>query len=85
MKQTRPLWRSPPHRVWLGLVSQTWIEMRSLGFAQASTILRRAVARTDRRWGLEVISLGAARLFWGEERFPALIQPTESVRCLLPM
>ena len=72
-------WTSPQHLVWLGLVGQIWIEMRSFGFLAASTILTPAVARVYRRWGLEVISLGASRPFWNEERFPGLIQPADSV------
>jgi hypothetical protein len=72
-----PAYRGMDHRIFWALLCQTWIEMRARGFTEACGILTPALARAHQRWGLEVVILATRRPFWGLERFPALIRPTD--------
>ncbi|MBI3950289.1 MAG: GNAT family N-acetyltransferase [Acidobacteria bacterium] len=75
-----PGYRSRQHRVFWGLLGQTWIELRTRGFTQMCAILTPSVvARMSPSWGLQVVALGAPRPYWGEERFPVLIESAASV------
>jgi len=71
------------HRVSWGLLGRTWLEMRGRGLTDACCMVTPGVARMYQSWGLRVIKLGASRLYSGEERYPALIRPAESVHSLI--
>ncbi len=73
-----PEYRAADYRVLSGLLCQAWLEMRARGFTDACAILTPAAARMYRIGGLQVVSLGAPRLCWGEHRFPALVRPAAS-------
>jgi hypothetical protein len=60
------------HRVFLGLVARVWLEMHALGFAQSCGVVSRAMERLYRVCGLQLTILGAPRVYWSEERLPAL-------------
>lgn len=70
--------RDAPHRVLWGLLAQTWIEMRSRGFSMSCGIQTASLTRLYQRLGFQVIILGDPRSYWGERRFPILIQPERS-------
>ncbi len=77
-----PAYRDARHRVLAGLLIRTWIEMRARDCTEACGILTKAVVRMYRGMGFDVVILGAPRLFWGEERYPILIRPAESIHAL---
>lgn len=71
------------HRVSWGLLSRTWLEMRGRGLTDACGMLTPGGARMYQSWGLRVIRLGASRLYSGEERYPALVRPAQSLHSLI--
>ncbi|MBI4573958.1 MAG: GNAT family N-acetyltransferase [candidate division NC10 bacterium] len=77
-----PAYRDARHRVLAALLSRTWIEMRARDCTEACGIFATAVVRMYRGMGFHVVILGAPRLFWGEERYPVLIRPAESLHTL---
>lgn len=78
-----PGYRHASHRVLWGLLGRTWIEMRRRCLAYACCILSPAAARMYQSWGLQVIKLGPPRPYCGEERYPALVRPAESVQTFI--
>ncbi len=78
-----PAYRDAQHRVFWGLLSQAWIEIRVRGFTQACSISTASVARMCRRWGLQVVPLGTPRSYWGEVRTPVLIRPADSIHAII--
>lgn len=77
-----PAYSNPSHRVLWGLLARTWLEMRKRGHTDACCMLTPGVARMYQSWGLQVIKLGASRPYCGDERYPALIRPANSVHSL---
>jgi len=65
-------------RVWHGLLAQAWLELRARGLSQICAAMKASVLRAHRSLGLEGTILGAARPYWGEERYPVLIQPARA-------
>jgi hypothetical protein len=78
-----PECRTAQHRLFLGLLSRTWLEARSHGLTGMIGTFTAAMARLYRRLGLGLVHLGAARQYWGEERMPCLVRPAEAVPHLL--
>src|SRR5439155_3115115 len=67
--------------VW-GLLCQSWVELRSRGFAEICGVFSPAMNRFYRRLGFRVEILGEARAHWGEHRYPVLVRPAESIDTL---
>lgn len=74
-----PAYKDAKGRVFWGLLCQTWIELRNRGCTDICGIFTAAVIRMYRGLGFHVEILGGPRKHWGEERYPVLIRPTESV------
>lgn len=58
------------HLVFLGLMSQSWVEMRARGFHEICGSMTKSMLRLYRLMDIPWTVLGDARLYWGEERFP---------------
>jgi N-acyl-L-homoserine lactone synthetase len=71
------------HLVFAALLAKTWLEMRKRGFALVCGDFSPAVTRLYRIVGFDVQQIGAGRKFWGEERFPILVDVAGSVPTLL--
>jgi N-acyl-L-homoserine lactone synthetase len=67
------------HRIIWGLLCQSWIELRRLGFVEICGIFSPGMSRFYKRLGFRVEILGAARAHWGEDRYPVLVRPAESI------
>lgn len=74
-----PAYKDVRRRVFWGLLCQTWIEVRNRGFTDICGIFTAAVIRLYRSLGFHVEILGDPRKHWGEDRYPVLIRPTESL------
>jgi N-acyl-L-homoserine lactone synthetase len=71
------------HLVFAALLAKTWLEMRKHGFALVCGDFSPAVTRLYRMVGFAVKQIGPSRKFWGEERFPILVDVAGSVPTLL--
>jgi N-acyl-L-homoserine lactone synthetase len=71
------------HIVFAALLAKTWLEMRNHGFTLVCGDFSPAVTRLYRMLGFEVKQLGSGRKFWGEERFPILVDVAGSVPTLM--
>jgi N-acyl-L-homoserine lactone synthetase len=69
----RPLDGMQSHRIFAGLLGKTWLEIRKGGFALISGDFTNSVQRLYQIMGFEVTRLGPAREFWGETRYPILV------------
>lgn len=71
------------HLVFAALLAKTWLEMRKHDFALVCGDFSPAVTRLYRMVGFAVKQIGPSRKFWGEERFPILVDVAGSVPTLL--
>jgi N-acyl-L-homoserine lactone synthetase len=71
------------HLVFAALLGQTWLEMRARGFTRVCGDFTPTVTRLYRLMGFQVTQAGPAREFWGEERFPIVVDVVGSVPALL--
>jgi N-acyl-L-homoserine lactone synthetase len=71
------------HLVFAALLGQTWLEMRAHGFTRVCGDFTPAMTRLYRLMGFQVAQVGPAREFWGEERFPIVVDIVGSVPTLL--
>jgi hypothetical protein len=71
------------HLVFAAMLAKTWLEMRKHGFALVCGDFSPAVTRLYRMIGFDVQQIGPSRNFWGEERFPILVDVAGSVPTLL--
>ena len=71
------------HLVFAALLGQTWLEMRARSFTRVCGDFTPAVTRLYRLMGFQVMQVGPAREFWGEERFPIVVDIVGSVPALL--
>ena len=72
----------PGQRIFCGLLSQAWIELRARGFSEICCILSPSMTRFNRRLGFRVEILGEARLHWGAPRHPVLVRPADTINNL---
>jgi N-acyl-L-homoserine lactone synthetase len=70
------------HRIFWGLLSQAWLELRARGFTEICGIFSPAVKRLYQRMGFRVELLGPPRPYWGEDRHPVLVRPAETIETL---
>jgi N-acyl-L-homoserine lactone synthetase len=78
----KPGIRDAGQKIIWGLLAQSWIEARALGFTEICGCFSSAMIRFYRRFGLRIEILGQARQHWGELRFPVLVRPAEFVDLL---
>jgi N-acyl-L-homoserine lactone synthetase len=71
------------HLVFAALLGQTWLEMRARGFTLVCGDFSPVVTRLYRLMGFQVAQVGPTREFWGEERFPIVVDVVGSVPALL--
>ncbi len=69
----RPSDDGPPHRLFAGLLGMTWLEIRQRGFSLISGDFSPSMLRLYRMLGFEVTQLGPGDEFWGETRYPILV------------
>ena len=74
---------SVQHLVFAALLAQTWLEMHARGFTHVCGDFTPAVTRLYRLMGFQVTQVGPSREFWGEERFPIVVDIASSVPMLL--
>jgi hypothetical protein len=63
----------------LGLLGWVWLESRLLDFTDICCALTPYEVNLCERHGLEVVVLGESRSIGGEERFPAIVRPLETI------
>ncbi|MGB8645111.1 MAG: GNAT family N-acyltransferase [Anaerolineae bacterium] len=71
------------HQVFAALLAKTWLEMHVRGYVRVCGDFTPAVTRLYRLMGFQVAQVGPARKFWGEERFPIVVDIAASVPTLL--
>jgi N-acyl-L-homoserine lactone synthetase len=71
--------RDPLRRVAGGLIARSWLETRARGFDVQVGVMSRNTLELWRARGLEVVVLGAARRYWGENRYPIRISATSAM------
>jgi N-acyl-L-homoserine lactone synthetase len=71
------------HLVFAALLAQTWLELHARGYTLVCGDFTPAVTRLYRLMGFQVAQVGPAREFWGEERFPIVVDVAASVPTLL--
>jgi len=71
------------HLVFAALLAQTWLEIHARGYTLVCGDFTLAVTRLYRLMGFQVAQVGPAREFWGQERFPILVDVASSVPALL--
>jgi N-acyl-L-homoserine lactone synthetase len=71
------------HLVFAALLAKTWLEMRACGFTLVCGDFSPAMTRLYRMVGFDVKQIGPSRKFWGEERFPILVDVIGSLPALL--
>ena len=74
---------SMQHQVFAALLAKTWLEMHARGYARVCGDFTPAVTRLYRLMGFEVNQIGPARKFWGEDRFPIVVDIVASVPALV--
>jgi N-acyl-L-homoserine lactone synthetase len=71
-------YRGASHRMLLAILARSWLSIRERGLFRYCAIDSRAMIRLYRRLGFEVVELGEARIYWGEERLPVLFDVAAS-------
>ena len=71
------------HLAFAALLAKTWLEMRPPGFTLWCGFFSPTMPRLYRMVGFDVKQIGPSRKFWGEERFPILVDVAGSVATLL--
>jgi hypothetical protein len=66
-------------RIVPGLLGWAWLESRLLDFTDLCCTLTPYEVSLCERHGLEVVVLGESRPVGGEERFPAIVRPLETI------
>jgi N-acyl-L-homoserine lactone synthetase len=65
-----PSYRDNGHRIFAGLVGRSWQEARSHGFGGIIGAVSVPVRERYAQLGIELLLLGPARRYWGENRLP---------------
>lgn len=71
----------PKHKLFLGLMSLAWHEMRARGYYHVCATMTRSMLRLYRLMGIHWVVLGEPRPYWGELRYPCkydLVQTVQS-------
>jgi hypothetical protein len=72
-------YRDPAHRVFIALLARCWLEVWARGFRLMCGDAAASLVDGYRGMGFDVTVLGPARVHWGRERFPILIDAYRSV------
>jgi len=67
------------HRVFLGLLAQVWMEMRKRDFIECCGAAGQSMIRLWQVIGFRVITLAPPQSYWGENRWPVVIRPSEAL------
>jgi N-acyl-L-homoserine lactone synthetase len=78
-----PAYSSPQHRLFTALLAKTWLEIRAAGLSLICGDFSASMLRLYRMIGFQVTQLGPAREFWGEQRFPILVDVASSAKDLM--
>ena len=70
-------YRSRRHTVFVALLARCWLEVRSRGLHRVCGAANPAWLERYRQLGLPVRVLGPAQRYWGEERYPLLLDGVE--------
>jgi N-acyl-L-homoserine lactone synthetase len=73
---------SDQHVVFAALLAKTWLELRARGFDWVGGDFTPAVTRLYRLIGFRVSQIGPAKQYWGEERYPIVVDVASSVPAL---
>jgi N-acyl-L-homoserine lactone synthetase len=73
---------SEQHMVFAALLGKTWLELRAQGFDWVGGNFTPAVTRLYRLMGFHVSQIGQAKEYFGEERFPIVVDVASSVPAL---
>jgi N-acyl-L-homoserine lactone synthetase len=73
-------YRSRRHTVYAALLARCWLEVRSRGLHRVCGAATAAWLKRYRQLGLPVRALGPAKQYWGEERYPLLLDGVELAR-----
>jgi hypothetical protein len=76
-------YRSRDHRMFLGLLATAWLESHARGFVRFCGATTMLLIERLREFGVEVDLLGPSRCWWGEERFPILVDGERSAMTAL--
>lgn len=71
------------HKVFAALLAKTWLEIRAHGYSLVCGDFTPAMLRLYRIMGFDVKQLGPAQPFWGEDRFPILVDVARSMMALV--
>jgi N-acyl-L-homoserine lactone synthetase len=71
------------HKVFAALLARTWLEIRTHAYSLVCGDFTPAMMRLYRIMGFDVKQLGPAQLFWGEERFPIMVDVASSMMALM--
>jgi N-acyl-L-homoserine lactone synthetase len=71
------------HKVFAALLARTWLEIRAHGYSLVGGDFTPAMLRLYRIMGFDVKQLGPAQPFWGEERFPIMVDIAKSMMALM--
>jgi predicted GNAT family N-acyltransferase len=70
-------------RVFTGLLATCWLQLRTRGYATMCGDAAEWLIAAYRDMGFQVQVLGGGRTYWGEHRYPIVIDGTASVRSFL--
>jgi N-acyl-L-homoserine lactone synthetase len=76
-------YRSRDHRLFLGLLATAWLESHARGFVLFCGATTMVLIERLREFGVDVDLLGPSRRWWGEERFPILVDGERSAMTAL--
>jgi N-acyl-L-homoserine lactone synthetase len=71
------------NKVFAALLARTWLEIRAHGYSLVCGDFTPAMLRLYRIMGFDVKQLGPAQPFWGEDRFPILVDVARSMMALV--
>lgn len=74
-----PRLRDPSHRVLWGLLGKIWMELRANGFDQVTGTFSAKILGLYQELGIQMRILGAPRIYWGEERYPCMVDVLASL------
>ena len=71
------------HQIFLGLMSQSWIEVRQRGYCEICATMTKSMLRLYRRMDIPLTVLGNSRPYWNEQRFPCKFDLEGTVQAYL--
>ena len=73
-------YRSSDHTLFGGLLSRCWLEIRQRGYANLCGAASGWRLERYRQFGLPLRTIGPARPYWGDERYPVFLEGLEFAR-----